>query len=218
MQVGLPRHHSGKEPTCQCRRHKRCGFDPWVRKMPWGGNGNPLQYACPGNPRTEEPGGSQSMESQRVGHDWATEKNTQMCAHTHTHKQFRSFKLYQEICNSQLHWPNTSILSATKCHSRFRYNANSKKHAFWGPSNSDSWMIICARICIWIHRPISVLSLSSWTVSFTKLLFYHLKTACFRKMRNSTNSFIVFVLLLSTCCNHILKDKFLTRRHTETTS
>ena len=26
---------SGKEPTCQCRRGKRCGFDPWVRKIPW---------------------------------------------------------------------------------------------------------------------------------------------------------------------------------------
>ena len=25
---------SGKEPACQCRRHKRCGFDPWVRKIP----------------------------------------------------------------------------------------------------------------------------------------------------------------------------------------
>ena len=25
---------SGKEPTCQCRRHKRCGFNPWVRKIP----------------------------------------------------------------------------------------------------------------------------------------------------------------------------------------
>ena len=24
-----------KKPTCQCRRHKRCGFDPWVRKIPW---------------------------------------------------------------------------------------------------------------------------------------------------------------------------------------
>ena len=23
-----------KEPTCQCRRHKRCAFDPWVRKIP----------------------------------------------------------------------------------------------------------------------------------------------------------------------------------------
>ena len=26
---------SGKESTCQCRRHKRCRFDPWVRKIPW---------------------------------------------------------------------------------------------------------------------------------------------------------------------------------------
>ena len=26
---------SGKEPTCQCRRHKRCGFDPWVGKICW---------------------------------------------------------------------------------------------------------------------------------------------------------------------------------------
>ena len=26
---------SGKESACQCRRHKRCGFDPWVWKIPW---------------------------------------------------------------------------------------------------------------------------------------------------------------------------------------
>ena len=26
---------SGKEPTCQCRGHKRCGFDPWVGKILW---------------------------------------------------------------------------------------------------------------------------------------------------------------------------------------
>ena len=25
----------GKEPTCQCRRHERLGFRPWVRKIPW---------------------------------------------------------------------------------------------------------------------------------------------------------------------------------------
>ena len=29
---GLP---SGKEPACQCRRQKRRGYDPWVRKFPW---------------------------------------------------------------------------------------------------------------------------------------------------------------------------------------
>ena len=26
---------SGKEPDCQCRRHKRCGFNSWVGKIPW---------------------------------------------------------------------------------------------------------------------------------------------------------------------------------------
>ena len=31
----LPRQHSGKEPACQCRRPKRCRFDPWIRKIPW---------------------------------------------------------------------------------------------------------------------------------------------------------------------------------------
>ena len=34
-----------------------------------GGNGNLLQYSFLENPRTEEPGGLQSMGSQRVGHD-----------------------------------------------------------------------------------------------------------------------------------------------------
>ena len=29
---GFPCGNSGKEPTCQFRRHKRCGFDLWVRK------------------------------------------------------------------------------------------------------------------------------------------------------------------------------------------
>ena len=36
------------------------------------GNGTPLQYCCPENPRIEEPGGLQSMGSLRVRHDWAT--------------------------------------------------------------------------------------------------------------------------------------------------
>ena len=36
----LTQHHfpggfSDKEPVCQCRRHQRCGFDPWVRRIPW---------------------------------------------------------------------------------------------------------------------------------------------------------------------------------------
>ena len=33
--VGFPGGASGKETICQCRRPKGCGFDLWVRKMPW---------------------------------------------------------------------------------------------------------------------------------------------------------------------------------------
>jgi len=33
--MGFPGGASGKEHTCQCRRHKRLAFDPWVRKSPW---------------------------------------------------------------------------------------------------------------------------------------------------------------------------------------
>ena len=32
---GFPGSTNGKEPTCWCRRHKRWGFNPWVRKIPW---------------------------------------------------------------------------------------------------------------------------------------------------------------------------------------
>ena len=40
---GFPSGTSGKEPAHQHRRHR---FDPWVRKIPGGGHGNPLQYSC----------------------------------------------------------------------------------------------------------------------------------------------------------------------------
>ena len=32
---GFPGGISVKGPTCQCRRHKRYGFDPWIGKIPW---------------------------------------------------------------------------------------------------------------------------------------------------------------------------------------
>jgi len=38
--------HSGKKLACQCRRHKRCRFNPWSDKICGEGNGNPLRYFC----------------------------------------------------------------------------------------------------------------------------------------------------------------------------
>ena len=66
---GLHRRHSGKAFSCQCRRHKRCGFHPWLGKSPGGWHGNPLHTLAWRIPLTEEPGGLESTGSQRVGHD-----------------------------------------------------------------------------------------------------------------------------------------------------
>ena len=33
--TGFPRWLSGKQSTCQCKRYKRHGFSPWVRKISW---------------------------------------------------------------------------------------------------------------------------------------------------------------------------------------
>ena len=42
---GLPRWLSGKESNSQCRRHR---FDPWVRKIPWRREWQPLPVFLPG--------------------------------------------------------------------------------------------------------------------------------------------------------------------------
>ena len=66
--LGLPRWLRGKESTCQCKRR---GFDPWVRKIPWRRKWQPTPVFLPGTedggacPWTEEPGGLQSMRSEK---------------------------------------------------------------------------------------------------------------------------------------------------------
>ena len=47
---GFPGGPSGKEPTCQYRRSKRCRLIPGFGRSPGEGNDNPLQYSCLGNP------------------------------------------------------------------------------------------------------------------------------------------------------------------------
>ena len=46
--LGLPRWLSGKVYACQCRRLRRLGFDPWVRKIPWSMKRQPIPVFLPG--------------------------------------------------------------------------------------------------------------------------------------------------------------------------
>ena len=54
---GFPGGASGKEPTCQCRRHNRQEFDPWVGKISWRRAWKPTPVFLPG-----ESHGQRSLE------------------------------------------------------------------------------------------------------------------------------------------------------------
>ena len=46
--LGFPGDAGGKEPACQCGRHERHGFDPWVGKIPWRRAWQPTPVFLPG--------------------------------------------------------------------------------------------------------------------------------------------------------------------------
>ena len=59
--LGFPAGTSGKGPTCQWRRHERCGFNPRVRKVHWMRNSNLPSILAWRIPWAVEPGGLQSI-------------------------------------------------------------------------------------------------------------------------------------------------------------
>ena len=65
---------SGKEPACQCRRHKRHWFDPWVRKIPWRRKWQPTPVFLPGESHGQRSlaGYSPRGHKESGTNDWAT--------------------------------------------------------------------------------------------------------------------------------------------------
>ena len=58
--AGFPWWLSGKEPACQCKRHRRHRFDPWGREDPLEkGMATHFSTLAQRIPWTEEPGGLQ---------------------------------------------------------------------------------------------------------------------------------------------------------------
>ena len=73
---------SGKESTHQCRRHRRCGFYPWVGKILWRREWppNPIFFTGEFHGQRNLSGYSQPMGLWSFRHDWVTA--------THTHLEF----------------------------------------------------------------------------------------------------------------------------------
>ena len=79
----VPGGASDKEPACQCRKHRRPGFNSWVRKIPGEGNGNPLQYSCLEDPMDK---GAWWATIHGFTKSWTQlSRCTHVRIHTHTH-------------------------------------------------------------------------------------------------------------------------------------
>ena len=76
---GFPGGTSGKEPTCQCRRRKRCRFDPWVGKIPWRRKGHPIPVVFPGKSHGQR--NLVGYSPQGCNESDATEVTWQACTH-----------------------------------------------------------------------------------------------------------------------------------------
>lgn len=46
--MGFPGVSDAKELACQCKRHKRRGFDPWIRNIRWRRAWPPTKVFLPG--------------------------------------------------------------------------------------------------------------------------------------------------------------------------
>ena len=69
---GFPRRLSGKESACQSRR---CGFDPWVRKIPWRRKWQPTPVLVPGKPHAQRSlVGYSPWDHKRARHNWVTKQ------------------------------------------------------------------------------------------------------------------------------------------------
>ena len=80
----------GKEPACHCRRRKRCGFDPWVKKMPWRRAWQPTPVFLPG-----ESNGQRSL----VGYSPWGHKELDTTERLHFHFHIIAHMYYFDIAN-----------------------------------------------------------------------------------------------------------------------
>ena len=68
IETGLPWKLSSEESTCQCWRHRRCEFDPWVGKTPWRRKWQPTPVFLPGESHGRR---SQELQSEVAkGQTW----------------------------------------------------------------------------------------------------------------------------------------------------
>ena len=72
----LPRWLNDKESVCQCKKCRRCRFNPWVRKIPWRRKWQTIPVFLSAKSQGQRSLVSYSpWDSNRVGHDLETKQH-----------------------------------------------------------------------------------------------------------------------------------------------
>ena len=105
MLRGFPRWLSGKESARQCRRHQRCRFEPWLRRIPWRRKWQPTPIFLPGKSHAQRslvgfsPWGHQDsdMTELRYNNKQTINKNSMKCLCAPLWITFRQWNESMEI-------------------------------------------------------------------------------------------------------------------------
>ena len=83
----LPRQHSDKESACQCWRHRRCKFDPWVGKISWRRAWQPTPVFLPGESHGQRSLVGYSAWGQSMGYSPWGQTQLSNWAHTQSYME-----------------------------------------------------------------------------------------------------------------------------------
>ena len=119
--MGFPGGARGKEHACQWRRHKRCGFNSWVRKISWRREWQPTPVFLP-----RESHGQKSL----VGYGLQGHKELDTSEATQQQQQ------HDYLCWVRGEWSAVTVISICLPFTEtfFKYNNLCKFHNhFWDP-------------------------------------------------------------------------------------
>ena len=114
MLWGLPWWLRGKESACQCKRHKRCRFNPWVGKIPWRRAWHPTPVSLPG-----ESHGQRSLAGYSP---WSHKESdtTEATAHTLIYIHYSALKGKPVLTHAAV-WMGTLYEVKYACHKKTLY-------------------------------------------------------------------------------------------------
>ena len=139
---GFPSGTSSKVSACQGRRHKMCGFNSWVGKIPWGRKWPLTLVFLPGQSH-----GQRSLVDycprghRRIGCDWAFgHVHTHTHAHTHIFQPIGSLDPLKNSPGKLYHYPHSWEEEVATLKGTFSTHSGRELRT-WGPK-LDFWVHI----------------------------------------------------------------------------